>query len=123
MHFPIFEAVMMLCFGMAWPVSILKSWRSRTNKGKSPLFLLIVLTGYVSGLVHKLWWQAQVDGVVWLYVLNAAMVALVAWLVPGFQVSGFWTAVGAALIVSLVSWAASSMIGGNGRVEIFTVRK
>ncbi len=75
MHFPIFEAVMMLCFGMAWPVSILKSWRSRTNKGKSPLFLLIVLTGYVSGLVHKLWWQAQVDGVVWLYVLNAAMVA------------------------------------------------
>ena len=75
MHFPIFEAVMMLCFGMAWPVSILKSWRSRTNKGKGPFFLLIVYTGYASGLIHKLWWQAQVDGVVWLYVLNAAMVA------------------------------------------------
>jgi putative membrane protein len=58
-----------------------------------------------------------------LLVLNAGMVALVAWLVPGFQVSGFWTAVGAALIVSLVSWAASSMIGANGRVEIFTARK
>ena len=58
-----------------------------------------------------------------LLVLNAAMVGLVAWLVPGFQVAGFWTAVGAALIVSLVSWAASSMIGTNGRVEIFTVKR
>jgi len=51
------------------------------------------------------------------------MVALVAWLVPGFQVAGFWTAVGAALIVSLVSWAASSVIGSNGKVEIFTGRR
>ena len=61
----------------------------------------------------------------WLFllVLNAAMVALVAWLVPGFQVAGFWTAVGAALIVSLVSWAASSVIGSNGRVEILKSRR
>ena len=58
-----------------------------------------------------------------LLVLNAGMVALVAWLVPGFQVAGFWTAVGAALIVSLVSWAASSVIGSNGKVEIFTGRR
>jgi putative membrane protein len=58
-----------------------------------------------------------------LLVLNAGMVALVAWLVPGFQVAGFWTAVGTALIVSLVSWAASSVIGTNGRIEIFTARR
>lgn len=58
-----------------------------------------------------------------LLVLNAGMVALVAWLVPGFQVAGFWTAVGAALIVSLVSWAASSVIGTNGRIEVFTTRR
>ncbi len=53
-----------------------------------------------------------------LLVLNAAMIGLVAWLVPGFTISGFWTAVGASLIVSLVSWAASSAIGSSGRVEI-----
>jgi len=58
-----------------------------------------------------------------LLVLNAAMVALVAWLVPGFQVAGFWTALGAAVIVSLVSWAASSVIGTNGRIEIFTIKR
>jgi putative membrane protein len=53
-----------------------------------------------------------------LLVLNAGMIGLVAWLVPGFTISGFWTAVGAAIIVSLVSWAASSVIGNSGRVEI-----
>ena len=58
-----------------------------------------------------------------LLVLNAGMVALVAWLIPGFQISGFWTAMGAALIVSLVSWAASSAIGTNGRIEIFTAKR
>jgi len=58
-----------------------------------------------------------------LLVLNAGMVSLVAWIVPGFEISGFWTAVGAALVVSLVSWAASSAIGSTGRIEIFTTKK
>ncbi|MBQ9431483.1 MAG: hypothetical protein IJU44_08020 [Kiritimatiellae bacterium] len=76
MDFPIFEAAMMLCFGLAWPASLLKSWRSRTNKGKSLSFLIIVAVGYASGLTHKLCWQQKVDGVVWLYIANATMVAL-----------------------------------------------
>jgi hypothetical protein len=76
MTFPIFEAGMLFCFGMAWPVSILKSWRSRTCKGKSLFFLLIVFVGYLSGLTHKLWWQAEIDGVVWLYLLNTFMVTV-----------------------------------------------
>jgi putative membrane protein len=58
-----------------------------------------------------------------LLVLNAGMIGLVAWIVPGFEISGFWTAVGAALIVSLVSWAASTAIGSTGKVEIFTAKK
>jgi putative membrane protein len=58
-----------------------------------------------------------------LLVLNAAMIGLVAWLVPGFQVSGFWTALGAGLIVSLVSWAASSLIGSSGKLEVFNARR
>lgn len=53
-----------------------------------------------------------------LLVLNAGMVGLVAWMVPGFTIAGFWTALGTALIVSIVSWAASSAIGSSGRVEI-----
>jgi len=57
-----------------------------------------------------------------LLVLNAGMVALVAWIVPGFTIAGFWTAVGTALIVSVISWAASSAIGSTGKVEIFRAR-
>jgi putative membrane protein len=52
-----------------------------------------------------------------LFVLNAAMVGLVARLVPGFTISGFWTAMGAAVIVWIVSWVGSSLIGSKGRLE------
>ncbi|MDR3164685.1 MAG: hypothetical protein LBU13_03825 [Synergistaceae bacterium] len=46
------ETVMLLCFGAAWPASILKSWRSRTARGKSLFFLLIILTGYAAGITN-----------------------------------------------------------------------
>lgn len=67
---------MMVCFGMAWPFSVVRSWRARTSRGKSWHFLAIVFTGYVAGLLHKLYWQERVDGVVWLYLFNALMVAI-----------------------------------------------
>jgi putative membrane protein len=57
-----------------------------------------------------------------LLVLNAAMVGLVAWITPGFRVDGFWTAFLTALIVSVVSWAGSAVIGSKGKVELFTSR-
>lgn len=53
-----------------------------------------------------------------LLVVNAAMLGLVALLLPGFRLDGFWTAVGAALIVSIVSWVGSWFIGSRGRVEV-----
>ena len=53
-----------------------------------------------------------------LLVVNAAMLGLVALLLPGFRIAGFWTAVGGALIVSIVSWIGSWFIGSQGRVEV-----
>jgi putative membrane protein len=53
-----------------------------------------------------------------LLVINAAMLGLVALMLPGFKIAGFWTAVGAALIVSIVSWIGSWFIGSRGRVEV-----
>ena len=58
-----------------------------------------------------------------LLVINAAMLGLVALLLPGFHIAGFWTAVGGSLIVSLVSWIASWFIGSRGRVEIIRPRR
>ena len=57
-----------------------------------------------------------------LLVINAAMLGLVALLLSGFQVSGFWTAVGGALIVSVTGWLASGLIGNSGKVEVITRR-
>lgn len=44
-----------------------------------------------------------------LLVVNAAMLGLVAALLPGFVITGFWPALWAALIVSVVSWIGSAM--------------
>ena len=44
-------------------------------------------------------------------------------LLPGFGISGFWTAVGGSLVVSLVSWVGSWFIGPRGRVEIIRGRR
>jgi len=52
-----------------------------------------------------------------LLIVNAAMVGLVAWLLPGFNLDGFGPAVWTALIVSLTSWVASWFIGSKGKIE------
>ena len=58
-----------------------------------------------------------------LLVINALMILLVAWFLPGFMVAGFGSAVFAAIIVSLTSWVMSGWIGPRGRVEVMTVRQ
>jgi putative membrane protein len=58
-----------------------------------------------------------------LLVVNAAMLGLVAALLAGFQISGFWTAIGGSLIVSLTGWVASGLIGNNGKVEVIRGRR
>lgn len=50
----IFETIMLVCFGASWPVSVYKSWTSRSIKGKSLLFLLLIEIGYIVGLVGKI---------------------------------------------------------------------
>lgn len=57
-----------------------------------------------------------------LLVVNAAMLGLVALMLRGFHIDGFWTAVAGSLIVSLVSWIGSWFIGPKGRVEIIRHR-
>ncbi len=63
---------MLICFGMAWPFSIVKSWRAKQNAGKSIIFLCIVWLGYVAGITHKIVYSY--DGVIYLYAANCLMV-------------------------------------------------
>ena len=58
-----------------------------------------------------------------LLVVNAGMVALVAALLPGFHIyGGFWAAFGTALIVSITGWIGSWLIGPRGKIDVY-VRK
>ena len=56
-------------------------------------------------------------------VINAAMLALVAWVFEGFTIAGFWPALFGAIIVGLTGWLASALVGPRGRVEVIVVRR
>ena len=69
----IFEAVMLICFGHSWPIRNIRSWKTRTAKGKSYWFLVFALVGYISGLSGK-FISGNVSYVVFFYSLNTLMV-------------------------------------------------
>ncbi len=76
MPFSPYEAIMLLCFGAAWPFAIVRSWRARTSKGKSVPFLFVILAGYAAGIMNKITLGQCHDPVLGLYVLNVLMVGL-----------------------------------------------
>jgi len=68
----IFEAGMLICFGFAWPISLVKAWKSRSTGGKSWLFSAVVILGYIFGITHKILHSRDI--VMVLYVINMLMV-------------------------------------------------
>ena len=70
----IFEAAMLICFGMSWPISIAKSVRTKVVAGKSPIFMGLLCFGYLCGIIHKLLYS--MDWVILLYTSNMILVAI-----------------------------------------------
>ncbi len=71
------EALMILCFGLSWPISIRKSWVSRTAKGKSLFFEFFIWIGYVFGIIRKfMLWNAATSPLDWLFYLSWAFYVL-----------------------------------------------
>ena len=50
----VFEIIMILCFGVSWPMNVYKSFKVKSNKGKSLLFLIFIFIGYLAGITYKL---------------------------------------------------------------------
>jgi len=69
-----FEALMLICFGLSWPVSIAKTLRTKVVAGKSPVFIGIVILGYACGLAHKILYSR--DWVIYLYAINLVVVSI-----------------------------------------------
>lgn len=67
------EALMILCFGLSWPLSIRKSWVSKTAKGKSLFFEFFIWVGYIFGIIRKfMLWGASTTPMGWLFYLGWA---------------------------------------------------
>ena len=49
----ILETLMILSFGISWPINLAKAWRSRSTGGKSIMFDYLIGTGYVCGILSK----------------------------------------------------------------------
>lgn len=69
-----FETCMLICFGLSWPFNIAKSLRSKTAKGKSMGFQVVVIVGYLMGLTGK-FISGNVTYVAVVYVLDILMVS------------------------------------------------
>ncbi len=78
----ILEVIMIVSFGVSWPINVIKSYRARTAKGKSLVFLLLIFFGYVAGIISKFVnpsYMAQIGSkwyVLFFYILNFIMVGL-----------------------------------------------
>ena len=71
----ILETIMLVCFGFSWPLNVIKAYRAKTAKGKSLLFILLIITGYIAGISAKLI-SGQINYVLIAYILNLAIVSL-----------------------------------------------
>ena len=69
----VFEAIMLICFGASWPVSIWKTFKVKNPVGKSVGFLWLIIIGYIAGICNKVF--GKIDWVLALYILNLVMVS------------------------------------------------
>jgi putative membrane protein len=109
--------------GLAIAAWIVPSMEFRSN---GVLILAAVLLGVVNAIVRPLAVILTLPITiltlgVFLLVINAAMLGLVAALLDGFELGGFWAALFGALIVSFTSWMASWYVGPRGNFEVLIV--
>lgn len=74
--YEILEMCMIVSFGLSWPISVIKSYRMRTTKGKSLPFLLLIFAGYICGVASKLLSPGYKWYVLFCYAMNLTMVGI-----------------------------------------------
>lgn len=78
----ILEIIMVLCFGVSWPLNIRRSYYARTAKGKSVAFLFCIFVGYIAGIFSKFTSEAYMNSfaskwyVLIFYFINLVMVGI-----------------------------------------------
>ena len=72
----ILKIIMVVSFGISWPLNVIKSYQARSTKGKSLWFLVLIFFGYICGIASKLTADSYKWYVLFFYVLNFLMVGL-----------------------------------------------
>ena len=116
----------LVCAGALWVAQSVVGGISIETTGT--LLVAAVLLGIVNAVIRPIavvltFPITIVTLGLFLWVINAGMLGLVAWLLPGFHIAGFGSALLGALLISFVSWVASWTIGSKGRVEVIEVRQ
>ena len=106
--------------------SVIVSGVSITGTGS--LILAAFLLGLVNGFVRPIAFVLTLPLTIvtlglFIFVLNAAMFALVAAMLDNFVVAGFWSALFGAIILSITSTIASWYIGPDGRIDVIVVTR
>ena len=71
----VLELIMLICFGLSWPIAVFKSIRSKSTKGKSLIFMLAILIGYIAGIAGKIIGN-QINFVLGVYCFNLFIVCV-----------------------------------------------
>lgn len=71
----ILEAMMLICFGLSWPINLVKNIRARSAKGMSLQFILLIIVGYVAGIASKII-SHRINYVLAVYLLNLIVVSI-----------------------------------------------
>lgn len=69
----ILESIMMICFGLSWPINLVKNYRCRSARGMSLPFILLLIFGYTAGITAK-FMLGQTGYVLVIYFINLAMI-------------------------------------------------
>lgn len=72
---PLLEAFMLVCFGLSWPINVMKAIKARSAKSMSLPFILLIISGYIAGISAKLL-SHQINYVLVVYFINLAIVSV-----------------------------------------------
>lgn len=71
----ILETIMLICFGVSWPISIYKNYKSRTAAGMSKFFIYLIIVGYIAGITAKIATE-NYSYVLVAYIINLVMLLI-----------------------------------------------
>ena len=71
----ILETLMLVCFGMSWPMSVYRNYKARSARGMSLFFILLIISGYIAGIGAKILTH-NFTYVLAVYVLNLLFVSV-----------------------------------------------